>query len=375
MTKKRKYSEGISKESPNRNSLKDLENVAKKITSGKIAKTTVKNLITDGYFTASLMEQVARAENAIVDLCKTKADQKKLLSVLTASPNEKIRAYAAGAALAFHGDDPKKCTTALYKVGTRPGTWPQEKGQMALKKLMMRHGVNNVLPHCRHWLDDKNDAARRMLIEALRPLGVWTGHLMELRNNPQVLKPLLESVLDDPSPYVRKAAANCLNDTSKDNPSIALNWVRTWKRKKPSKGRNFIIRQGMRTLLKAGHPDALRLLGYAPPKSFQATWKRNIPNQIKIGDAVSIEVEIRNRETQTISVRVQIEMIEPGLGAKDRITQYQIGDKNIASKKTILVTKKIPFEHRNSRPKIKGEYTLLLSLNGKQFGKQCFTYA
>ena len=48
----------------------------------------------------------------------------------------------------------------------------------------------------------------------------------QYKKDPAPIIPILETLIDDPSDYVRKSVANSLNDISKDNPGLFLEFVK-----------------------------------------------------------------------------------------------------------------------------------------------------
>ena len=70
--------------------------------------------------------------------------------------------------------------------------------------------------------------------------------------------PLLDALVDDPSPYVRRSVANHLNDIAKDHPALALDLARRWLSRDGPPGRRATA---LRTLVKRGDPQALELAG------------------------------------------------------------------------------------------------------------------
>jgi 3-methyladenine DNA glycosylase AlkC len=226
---------------------------------------------------------------------------------------------------------------------------------------------------CAHWIADEHAEARRLLVEALRPRGVWTGHLPELRREPTPLKPLLEQVLNDRSEYVRKAVANCINDISKDQPELVCRWVKRWWTKKMSPERAWVLRRGLRSLLKAGHPAALAIMGFSA-SAVRVTWDAPIPARITPGDAIPIGLSLVNEGTASDAARVQIVLEAPGRGRSRRRNVYQIAEVELRPGIGVAIEKRIPFRHRNSQPKVPGTYRVLLQINGRDMGSREFIY-
>src|SRR5690606_36358956 len=77
--------------------------------------------------------------------------------------------------------------------------------------------------------------------------------------DPAPTAPILETLKNDPALYVRKSVANHLNDIAKDHPEAVLDRVEGWDRAEPHTA--WIVKHGLRTLIKKGHPRALALFG------------------------------------------------------------------------------------------------------------------
>jgi len=100
------------------------------------------------------------------------------------------------------------------------------------------------------WSTDKNFHVRRLSSEGIRPRLPWAKKMDAFIDNPTPILPILNNLKDDPEKYVQKSVANCLNDLVKDNLPIAKKMVEKWQ-KKPTPERRWIIKHGLRRLLKA----------------------------------------------------------------------------------------------------------------------------
>ncbi len=78
--------------------------------------------------------------------------------------------------------------------------------------------------------------------------------------NPSMTMPILESLRDDPSEYVRRSVANHLNDIAKNNSDYVAGSAGKWMRC-ASKDRQKLIRHACRSLIKQGHQSALVVFG------------------------------------------------------------------------------------------------------------------
>lgn len=149
------------------------------------------------------------------------------------------------------------------------------------------------------WVRDPDEHVRRLASEGSRPLLPWGERLAALQADPELTLPLLQALKDDPSEYVRRSVANHLNDHSKTHPERIVAVLGEWlgaKSDATGKGSlTRLARHASRTLLKAGHPDALRLHGFAPSDVLELGDVRIGPARLRVGEALDYQFVIRNR--------------------------------------------------------------------------------
>lgn len=109
------------------------------------------------------------------------------------------------------------------------------------------------------WSTHKNFHVRRLASEGGRPRLPWASKMDMFIENPTPLLPILENLKDDPSKYVQKSVANCINDILKDNPEIGKGLIENWK-SNLTKERKWIIKHALRNLLKKEDSWALKIL-------------------------------------------------------------------------------------------------------------------
>jgi len=132
-------------------------------------------------------------------------------------------------------------------------------GEYTIRPYLERQ-TKTTLKIVEKWSRSKNKHVRRLASEGIRPRLPWAKKLDIFIDNPTSLLPILENLKDDPSKYVQKSVANCLNDIMKDNPKIGKKIVNRWNIKKISKERTWIIKHGLRTLIKQKDSWAKKLV-------------------------------------------------------------------------------------------------------------------
>jgi 3-methyladenine DNA glycosylase AlkC len=219
------------------------------------------------------------------------------------------------------------------------------------------------------WIESDDEHLRRLVSEGSRPRLPWGARLQAFIEDPTPTIRLLDRLVDDPSPYVRKSVANHLNDISKDHPGLAVETASRWLGSDPdpdSGRRLWIVSHGLRSLVKEGDPEALRLLGYEPDAPVSLTAFRAGPPEIRIGEAVTIEFTLAS---------------EPGAGEVPVIVDYAIhhagasarrSPKVFKLKKTALrpgVETRFVREHRIREVSVRrihpGPHLIEIQVNGK----------
>ncbi len=359
-----KKGKGVPKESREENSIKALQTALSAGFPEVNWNDLGKELELREFFESGMQRQVHIMARTAVDMLPNEQNQSRLLSALAGSSSEKVRGVSAFVVpLVNHSLERQIKDLAI--TGALEGTWPRELSATILHKLIIEHGVNLVLPEVQDWTADTDPAIRRLVVESFRPRGVMLAHIRELKQDPSPLRGLLEPLLDDSSDYVRKAVANNLNDISKDNPTFVLEWSREWYDGSASVERRWVINRALRTLVSDGHPEAMSLLGYAPPSSLAISWQDTIPLELVINQLVPIELEVTNLVKDSALILLILAFDEPGKGNARRKSKYQLWRGTLAAGDTIHVGKNIHFVDRNRQPKEPGTYLLKLMANGR----------
>ena len=144
------------------------------------------------------------------------------------------------------------------------------------------------------WSGDANAHVRRLVSEGTRLRLPWAPRVAWLDEHPDCVLRLLDRLKDDPASLVRRSVANNLNDLGKVHPSLLFETCRSWLHDATLE-RRALVEHALRSAVKRGEPDALRLLGYGGAASVSIARARVTPRRVPIGGRVSIELLIRSR--------------------------------------------------------------------------------
>ncbi|CAG1009099.1 partial putative protein YhaZ, partial [Rhizobiaceae bacterium] len=116
-----------------------------------------------------------------------------------------------------------------------------------------------TLAAMRDWIGDPDEHVRRLASEGSRPRLPWSFRLERAIADPSLTFPIPDALRGDPSAYVRKSAANHLNDIAKDHPDWLLDRLGAWPAGTAEE--RWVMRHALRTLVKKGDRRALALIG------------------------------------------------------------------------------------------------------------------
>jgi 3-methyladenine DNA glycosylase AlkC len=184
-------------------------------------------------------------------------------------------------------DDPERSLAALNTM-TRRYT-----AEEALRPFIVRH-YDVTMRHLWEWVEDASFHVRRLVSEGTRPRLPWAMRLERFVNDPRPALALLEPLRDDPALYVQKSVANHLNDVAKDHPDLVVEIAERWMQENPTPARHWIVRHGLRTLIKAGNTRALAVVGAEPTEGITVSRFAVTPTSIQVGDTITLQATLQN---------------------------------------------------------------------------------
>lgn len=211
------------------------------------------------------------------------------------------------------------------------------------------------------WAADENEHVRRLASEGCRPRLPWGFALERFKRDPRPILPILEQLKSDESEYVRTSVANNLNDISKDHPEIALDVARKWYGRDPRT--DWIVRRGLRTLLKAGNRQALELIGVSPNSRVVVSGFEVEQSVVPMGSSIDygFVVEIRGDEPSQVRLELRVDYARPRGRSSRKIFAIRTASLEPGSH---TFKRRLSLAPRSTRQNFPGPHRLALIVNG-----------
>jgi 3-methyladenine DNA glycosylase AlkC len=173
------------------------------------------------------------------------------------------------------------------------------------------HDPERTMAVLRTWAGDPNAHVRRLVSEGTRLRLPWAPRVPWLDANPQRVLALLDLLKDDPSTMVRRSVANNLNDLGKVRPELLVKTAAAWL-ENASPERRGLVEHALRSAVKRGEKDALRLLGYGRKPAVTLERLRFHPGRVRIGERVVMRFTLRStsRAPQDLLVDVAVHFVK-----------------------------------------------------------------
>ncbi len=227
----------------------------------------------------------------------------------------------------------------------------------------LEHHTEATLDQLHVWASDPSLHVRRLVSEGTRPRLPWAPRLKQFQFDPGPVLELLELLKDDPEEYVRRSVANNLNDIAKDHPDLVVEVARRWWTDGDT-DRRRLVRHGLRTLVKQGHPGALDVLGYRPDSPVQISSVRIQPDRVPIGGKVQIQARVHNPTETELGALVDLQIDFVKADGSTRPKVFKGAEVKIDPGGTTVVRKTISLVQRSTRTHHPGTHGVKILLNG-----------
>ena len=220
------------------------------------------------------------------------------------------------------------------------------------------------------WKYDSHYHVRRLCSEGLRPKLPWAKKIgLPLES----ALPVLDELFADSTRFVTRSVANHMNDISKEDPSLVVKTLLRWKstgRQKPEE-MAFIINHSLRGLIKQGHPEAMKLLGYAQNPAIRIS-DFTVPGKARIGSSLAFELTVHARKPCDLIIDYLI-YFRNKVGELNRGKVFKLKRLRLDKGEEVHLRKTHQLQaNMTTRTLYPGEHMLELQINGQSRGKRSF---
>ncbi|MEL7003697.1 MAG: DNA alkylation repair protein [Bacteroidota bacterium] len=242
-------------------------------------------------------------------------------------------------------------------------------GEFAIRHFILKD-PNAAMNKMLDWSKHPNEHVRRLSSEGCRPRLPWAMALPEFKKDPALILPILNNLRADKSEYVRKSVANNLNDITKDNADIALALADKWM-KKAGKETSWIVKHGLRSLVKDGNKKALELLGFNNV-NIQLKELNISPHQLEIGSELTVDFALCNNDKTPANLVVDYIMHFVKANGTTAPKVFKIANITLEPNETRKLSKRHTIKPITTRKYYSGTCHVELQVNGLKLGKESF---
>ncbi|UYQ60205.1 DNA alkylation repair protein [Streptomyces peucetius] len=236
----------------------------------------------------------------------------------------------------------------------------------------LRHDLHRALRTILPWTGHPDPHVRRLASEGTRPRLPWASRLPALVADPGPALPLLDALHRDTSEYVRRSVANHLNDISRDHPETAIATAARWFTD-PAPTTPAVARHGLRTLVKAGHPQALALLGHDHDAPVHVTGPDVRTPEVPSGGHLVFCYEVTNTGSETAGLMIDYVIHHRKANGTLTPKVFKLTTRSLAPGERWSGVRRHSFRPISTRRYHWGVHRVQLQINGRPHGLADFT--
>ena len=238
--------------------------------------------------------------------------------------------------------------------------------EFAIRQFILKY-EDKTMTQMKIWSQSSNEHLRRLSCEGCRPRLPWAIALPLFKKDPRKVFEIIELLKNDKSLYVKKSVANNLNDISKDNPHLVINFIKS--NLGFSKDLDWICKHASRTLLKKGDKEILKLFSF--DKSNHVDIKNfSCDLSVKINDSLNFSFELVSQEgIGNVRIEYAIDYLKSNKNHNKKVFMISQNEIKSNSKKFI---KKQSFKNMSTRKHYLGIHYISILINGEEIIKKEF---
>lgn len=241
---------------------------------------------------------------------------------------------------------------------------PRLTGEFAIRRLLAAD-LDRGLATIQTWTAHPDEHVRRLASEGTRPYLPWAVRIPGLIQRPEATIPILDALYRDPHEYVRRSVANHLNDLARHSPDAVIKAAAAWVAE-PDANTAWVVRHGLRTLIKKADPGALALQGFAPA-SLAVTAPRLDRSLVALPAELAFEFEVSNTgsDPARLAVDYVVHYMKSNGAQSEKV--FKLAALTLGPGETRTMSKRHAFRQMTTRVHHAGTHALELQINGVRY--------
>ena len=235
--------------------------------------------------------------------------------------------------------------------------------EFAVRPFLLKY-QKPMMAQMQRWAIHENYKVRRLASEGMRPRLPWARAVPALKKLPAEVLIVLEQLKTDPSEWVRKSVANCLNDIAKDHPELAVKTAKRWMG--ISRETDAIVKHGCRTLLKQGHVEVLGLFSLAHSTNIKLLSYILSTPKVRIGENLQFTVSIHNKDDRPLTIRLEYGIYYLRKNGTHSKKVFKISERQFMAGEKATITRKQSFKIITTRKFYPGKHKVSIIINGRE---------
>ncbi len=226
-----------------------------------------------------------------------------------------------------------------------------------------------ALQKLHEWTADPDEKVRRLASEGSRPRLPWGMRLQELVRDPAPTAKILDALKEDESLFVRRSVANHLNDITKDHHDYVLQRLEAWDLEREHL--RWIAKHACRTLIKRGHPRALKLFGFG--KKAEVTAKLvSSPSRLDLGQRLTFTATLASTSSrsQRLAIDYVVHYVKASGGSAEKVFKWT--ELDLPAHSEIELVKSQVVRDFSTRKHYAGKHRVELQINGQRVAETVF---
>ena len=226
-----------------------------------------------------------------------------------------------------------------------------------------------ALQKLHEWTADPDEKVRRLASEGSRPRLPWGMRLQALVRDPSPTAVILEALKDDASLFVRRSVANHLNDITKDHHDDVLQRLEAWDLEREHL--RWIAKHACRTLIKRGHPRALKLFGFGKKAEVTAKLVAS-PSRLELGQRLTLTASLTSTSSrsQRLAIDYVVHYIKASGGSAEKVFKWT--ELDLSAHAEIELVKSQVVRDFTTRKHYAGRHRVELQINGQRVAETVF---